>query len=110
MQNLNPMRQVCNVIPAGPAGYTKIFSQGGTASGWVGEKDARPETAASTLAALTPYWGEICGNPEARDLARRYVLRHGEVDHRGSGRRFISREESSFVSGSARQAEAGFLA
>lgn len=111
MQNLNPMRQLCNVIPAGPAGYTKIFSQGGTASGWVGEKDARPETAASTLAALTPYWGEIYANPAATQTSLEDIFFDVEKwITEEIAKEFSLQEGSSFVTGNGTLKPKGFLA
>lgn len=38
---------------------------GGTASGWVGETDARSQTATSKLGLIEPFMGEIYGNPQA---------------------------------------------
>jgi HK97 family phage major capsid protein len=111
MQNLNPMRQLCKVIPAGPAGYTKLFSQGGTASGWVGEKDARPETAASTLAALTPYWGEIYANPAATQTSLEDIFFDVEAwVTEEIAKEFNLQEGSSFVTGNGTLKPKGFLA
>ncbi len=41
------MRQEATTITVGGANYKKLVNLGGTASGWVGETDARPETDAS---------------------------------------------------------------
>lgn len=44
---VSPMRQICGIQPTSKNAYTKLFNMGGTASGWVGETAARPETATS---------------------------------------------------------------
>lgn len=59
------MRRLANVISLGTPNYTKLVNKGGAGSGWVGETDARPETTTASLAALTPYWGEVYANPAA---------------------------------------------
>ncbi len=60
-----PMRRLANVITVGTPNYTKLVDKKGITSGWVGETDARTETSTPSLAALTPYWGELYANPAA---------------------------------------------
>lgn len=62
---LSPMRQICRVQSISTNGFKKLFNLGGTASGWVGETTARPNTAAATFAELTYATGEIYANPAA---------------------------------------------
>ncbi len=62
---VSPMRALANVQPVSGAGHTKLFNMGGTASGWVGETDARPQTNTGTFASLGFGWGEIYANPAA---------------------------------------------
>ncbi len=62
---ISPMRQLATVQPVGGAGLTKLFNLGGTASGWVGETAARPQTNTGTFASLGFGWGEIYANPGA---------------------------------------------
>lgn len=62
--NASPMRQVSTVMRVG-AGYTKLFSTGVAAGGWVAEAGARAQTGAPGLAALTPVFGEVYANPAA---------------------------------------------
>lgn len=59
------MRRLANVITLGTPNYTKLVNKHGATSGWVGETDARPETGTPSLAALTPFWGELYANPAA---------------------------------------------
>ena len=62
---VSPMRQMANVQKVSGAGLTKLFNLGGTASGWVGETAARPQTNTSQFASLGFGWGEIYANPAA---------------------------------------------
>lgn len=62
---VSPMRSLANVQTVSGAGHTKLFNMGGTASGWVGETDPRPQTNTGTFASLGFGWGEIYANPAA---------------------------------------------
>ncbi|MFY3333336.1 phage major capsid protein [Achromobacter xylosoxidans] len=62
---VSPMRQLATVQPVSGAGLTKLYNLGGTASGWVGETDARPQTNTAGFAPLGFGWGEIYANPAA---------------------------------------------
>lgn len=62
---VSPMRQLATVTPVSGAGLTKLYNMGGTASGWVGESDPRPQTGTGTFASLGFGWGEIYANPAA---------------------------------------------
>ncbi|MCV5632117.1 phage major capsid protein, partial [Escherichia coli] len=59
------MRQEATVITVGGSDYKKLVNLGGTASGWVGETEARSQTATSKLGLIEPLMGEIYGNPQA---------------------------------------------
>src|SRR3546814_12402283 len=54
------------VVQTGSAGYRKLISTGGTASGWVSETAARPETGTPQFAEIAPPSGELYANPAAR--------------------------------------------
>jgi len=62
---VSPMRQICGVQSISTNAFSKLFNLRGTASGWVGEAAARPNTANSTLGTLTYTTGEIYANPKA---------------------------------------------
>lgn len=62
---VSPMRAICAVQPISTAGFTKLFNNRGTTSGWVGEKAARPETNTPTFGSLAYTTGEIYANPSA---------------------------------------------
>ncbi|KVT81397.1 capsid protein [Burkholderia ubonensis] len=73
---ISPMRQLCRVQPVSKAGFSKLFNMGGTASGWVGETDARPQTGTGTFASLAFGHGEIYANP----AATQGILDDSEID------------------------------
>lgn len=62
---VSPVRQLMSVREVGVAAASKLVNKHGTASGWVGETAARPETASPQLAPLPITWGEIYANPGA---------------------------------------------
>lgn len=62
---ISPMRAICQTIKISTAGFSKLFNNRGTTSGWVGEQAARPATATPTLGQLTYATGELYAKPEA---------------------------------------------
>lgn len=62
---ISPMRAISGTQTISTNGYTKLFNLGGTASGWVGETDARPNTNGPTFASLGFTTGELYANPAA---------------------------------------------
>jgi len=62
---ISQMRAICFVQSISTAGFTKLFNLKGTASGWVGEKEARPDTSTPTFGQMTYTTGEIYANPSA---------------------------------------------
>jgi HK97 family phage major capsid protein len=62
---MSPMRGIASVQTISGAGFSKLFSNRGTTSGWVGETAARPQTNTSTFSQLTYTTGEIYANPAA---------------------------------------------
>ncbi|WP_420797108.1 phage major capsid protein [Altericroceibacterium spongiae] len=62
---ISPIRQLAQVVQVGSAGYRKLVSTGGTASGWVSETAARPETDTPEFAEIAPPTGELYANPAA---------------------------------------------
>ncbi|MGG7518834.1 phage major capsid protein [Allorhizobium undicola] len=57
------MRQIATVMPIGTDAYNKYVSMGGAAAGWVGEEEARTETATPTLRELVFTVMEMYANP-----------------------------------------------
>jgi len=62
---LAPMLGLVSVMSAGAETYEKLFDLRGTASGWVGEATARPETVGPKFGAFQPRYGELYANPFA---------------------------------------------
>jgi len=62
---ISPIRSIAQVVQTGSAGYRKLVSTGGTASGWVSETASRPETDTPQFAEIAPPTGELYANPAA---------------------------------------------
>ncbi|SMG00338.1 phage major capsid protein [Burkholderia singularis] len=73
---ISPMRQLCRVQSVSKVGFSKLFNMGGTASGWVGETDQRPQTNTGAFASLAFGHGEIYANP----AATQGILDDSEID------------------------------
>ena len=65
LKEISPIRAIAQVVQTGSAGYRKLVSTGGTASGWVSETAGRPETDAPQFAEISPPTGELFANPAA---------------------------------------------
>ena len=65
LTEISPIRAIAQVVQTGSAGYRKLVSTGGTASGWVSETAGRPETDTPNFAEIAPPTGELYANPAA---------------------------------------------
>ena len=65
LKNISPIRAIAQVVQTGTAGYRKLITTGGTASGWVSETATRGETATPNFAEIAPPTGELYANPAA---------------------------------------------
>lgn len=65
MVKISPIRSIASVVQTSTAGFRRLISTGGTASGWVSETAARPDSATSKLAEIVPPSGELYANPSA---------------------------------------------
>ena len=65
MGNISPMRSVASVREISTATYKKAFCTTGPGAGWVGETEARPQTASQIIADLTFPAMEIYAMPSA---------------------------------------------
>jgi HK97 family phage major capsid protein len=65
LTEISPIRAIAQVVQTGSAGYRKLVTTGGTASGWVSETAARPETDTPNFAEIAPPTGELYANPAA---------------------------------------------
>lgn len=62
---VSAMRQIATVQTISGNGFSKLYNDRETASGWVGETAARPETPAAKFQQVTFNTGEIYANPAA---------------------------------------------
>lgn len=107
---VSQMRQLATVQSISGAGFKKLFNLRGTASGWVGETAARPETGTPTFGQMTFDTGEIYANPSATQQ----MLDDAEVDLAAwlaneVQTEFEYQEGLAFVSGNGVNKPAGFL-
>ena len=65
---ISPIRAIANVVTIGTAGYRKLVTVGGIASGWASEDGARADTATPTFAEVAPPMGDLFANPAATQL------------------------------------------
>ncbi|MBO9512107.1 phage major capsid protein [Erythrobacter sp. A6_0] len=65
LTEISPIRGIAQVVQTGSAGYRKLVTTGGTASGWVSETAARPGTATPDFHEIAPPTGELYANPAA---------------------------------------------
>jgi len=111
MQNMSPMRGVCNVITVGTPDYKKLVSTHGAGSGWVDEDDARTETTSPGLAQVTAYMGELYANPMATQTALDDIFFNAEAWlQQELSDAFAIAEGTAFVTGDGSKKPKGFLA
>lgn len=110
LAKLSPIRAIAQVVQVGSAGYRKLISTGGTASGWVSETGARPETTSPKFAEIVPPAGELYANPSASQA----MLDDAAFDLEAwlaaeIAGEFARAEGAAFVSGSGTNQPRGFL-
>src|SRR5690606_9725856 len=111
LTEISPIRQLAQVVQIGSAGYRKLVSTGGTASGWVGEIAARPETATPQFSEIAPPSGELYANPAASQA----MLDDAAFDVEAwlaseIAMEFARAEGAAFVAGTGVDQPLGFLA
>jgi HK97 family phage major capsid protein len=98
---VSPMRQMCRVQTISTGSFSKLFNNRGTASGWVGETAARPETTNPTFGSVNYVVGEIYANPYATQQLLDDALVDLEAWLAGEVQtEFAFQENLAFVSGS----------
>ncbi len=111
MVEISPIRAVANVVRTGTSGFRRLISTGGTASGWVSETGARPETASPKLAEIAPPTGELYANPSATQA----MLEDSAFDLESwlaneIATEFARAEGAAFINGTGANQPKGFLA
>jgi HK97 family phage major capsid protein len=110
LKDISPIRSIAQVVQTGSAGYRKLITTGGVASGWVSETAARPETATPGFAEIAPPSGELYANPAASQAMlddAMFDLESWLADEIAS--EFARAEGAAFVSGSGTNRPKGFL-
>jgi HK97 family phage major capsid protein len=110
LTDISPIRAIAQVVQTGSAGYRKLITLGGTASGWVSETAARPETATPDFAEIAPPTGELYANPAASQA----MLDDAAFDLESwlaneIAMEFARAEGAAFVNGSGVNQPRGFL-
>ncbi|MXP11025.1 phage major capsid protein [Pseudoblastomonas halimionae] len=107
---LSPIRAIAQVVQTGSAGYRKLVTTGGTASGWVSETAGRPETDTPDFAEIAPPTGELYANPAASQAMlddAGFDLESWLASEIAS--EFARAEGAAFVNGSGADQPRGFL-
>lgn len=107
---VSPMRRYASSQSVRGQGFKRLYSTGGTSSGWVGETAARPKTDTSALKEYEFSFGEIYANPAA--TAR--ILEDSEINFVGwmtdeVNTEFAKQEGVAFISGDGVNKPKGFL-
>jgi len=110
LKAISPIRAIANVVKVGSAGYRKLVTTGGVASGWASEGGARPGTATPTFAEIVPPMGDLYANPAASQA----MLDDARFDVEGwlaqeIATEFARAEGAAFVSGNGTDKPKGFL-
>ncbi|HEX7820319.1 MAG TPA: phage major capsid protein [Sphingobium sp.] len=110
LKAISPIRQIANVVRTGSAGYRKLVTTGGIASGWASEVGARPETATPVFNEIAPPSGELYANPAASQAMLDDVQFDVEAWLAGEiAEEFAKAEGAAFVAGSGTNRPKGFL-
>jgi HK97 family phage major capsid protein len=111
VKEVSPLRAICNVVSVGSNKYEKLVNLHGTASGWVNETAARPETNSPQFASIVPPSGELYANP----ASTKWMLEDSIFDVEAwlateIALEFAKAEGAAFISGSGTNRPRGFLA
>ena len=110
LKDISPLRAICGNRQVSGAVYKKPFTVSGPGTGWVGETDARVESASPTLAELTFPTMELYAMPAATQT----LLDDSAVDidswiAEEVRAAFAEQESAAFVNGDGVNKPAGFL-
>ncbi len=110
LKAISPIRGIANVVQVGSAGYRRLVTQNGVASGWASETAARPETSTPVFNEIVPSFGDLYANPAATQA----MLDDAAFDVEGwlaneIATEFAKAEGTAFVSGNGTNKPKGFL-
>ncbi len=106
----SPVRAIANVVRVGSAGYRKLVTRSGVASGWASEVAARPVTNTPVFEEVIPSFGELYAQPAATQA----MLDDAQFDVEGwlaqeIASEFAKAEGLAFVNGDGVNKPKGFL-
>ncbi len=111
LKAVSPIRAIAQVVQVGTSGYRKLVSSTGTASGWVSETAARPETGTAKFNEIAPPMGELYANPAASQAMLDDAAFNLEEWLAGEiAAEFAKAEGTAFVNGTGTNQPRGFLA
>lgn len=110
LRNISPIRSIAQIVQTGTAGYRKLVTTGGAASGWVSEVAGRPETSTPNFVEIAPPSGELYANPAASQA----MLDDAAFDLQAwlaeeIAMEFARAEGAAFINGSGINQPEGFL-
>ncbi len=110
LKGISPIRAIANVVRVGSAGYRKLVTQNGVASGWAAENAVRGETTTPLFNEIVPSFGDLYANPAATQA----MLDDAQFDVEGwlageIATEFAKAEGSAFINGNGTNKPKGFL-
>lgn len=110
LARISPIRSIAQVVQTGSAGYRKLVTTTGAASGWVSEAAPRPETGTPQFAEIAPPSGDLYANPAASQAMLDDVGFDLEAWLANEvATEFARAEGAAFVNGSGANRPEGFL-
>lgn len=110
LKAISPIRAIAQVVQVGTSGYRKLVSSSGTASGWVSETAARPETGTAKFNEIAPPMGELYANPAASQAMLDDAAFNLEEWLAGEiATEFAKAEGAAFITGTGTNQPRGFL-
>jgi HK97 family phage major capsid protein len=110
VERQSPIRQISNVINI-TSGYTNLpVNLRGTTSGWVGEEDARAETATATFDNIELKGGTVYALPiVSEELEQDALVDMETFISQNVVDQFAAKESQAFISGTGSKMPTGFL-
>ncbi len=110
LKSISPIRGIANVVKVGSAGYRKLVTSGGVASGWAAEDAVRPDTNTPVFNEIVPSFGDLYAKPSATQA----MLDDAQFDVEAwlaaeIATEFAKAEGSAFVNGAGINQPKGFL-
>ena len=110
LKSISPIRAIANVVQVGSAGYRKLVTQGGVASGWAAEDAVRPDTGTPVFNEIVPSFGDLYAKPSATQAMLDDAQFDVEAWLAGEiATEFAKAEGTAFVNGNGISRPKGFL-